>query len=605
MAKYRITDKQTGRTMVVSGETPPTEADIAQLFASAPVAAPASTVPPAPQPPAPVASPSLQQYGNELVAGLARPVASIIDTIMSPVALAYEAATGRPARGAETMVTPPGVFAGDTLGTALGAGGELATSSLTIGQAGRTLVSSLLDEGAKAGETAFRGVLRQLGSSKPVDDVLGGFISGTSAEGAAAVAEDLGASPTAVQGVRNIAGIVGPVTAAPVLNRLVNRVNSFIMKPGATPTVEEIRGASRALYKQIEDLGLVFNEGATRRIVDDIQKVVSEEGLTTLRGETTLGSQTLKILKLLGEPGEFTGTSYSVLDKARSAFADIANGTDNEARIARKLRDTVDNFLLNPSMDDIAPAVPTNALPGPGVVLNPEDKTAVSRTMQNARSLWRRAKSAEIVDKAFSDASLASAGSDGQNYNKVLTENLRNLLRDERYATQFSPQEKSQIEAVIRGGSVRRTLEAVRNLGISSDNYIKGALFTTAGAAIYGYNTPQAMAAFGALVGTKAISEAAKAVASQFFKTDANTMRAMVRAGPNAQAIARIYLARTPQFERNPVELGVLLRNSGVDLSVLEGKQALPSAFVADSVAFARGLEQLTATAESLEQQAQ
>jgi hypothetical protein len=599
MAKYRITDKTTGKTMVVSGEAPPTEADIEQLFAS--VATPATDVPPAPTRPTPPPSPSMLQYGNELTAGLARPIASIIDTIMSPVAVGYQLATGKPAMSASSMVAPVGTYAPNTLGRIIGLGGETAMSSLSVGQAGRTFVSSLLDDAARAGESAFRGVLRQLGSSKPADDVLGGFIAGASSEAAGAVAEDLGASPNTAQAVRSLAGLGAPVAAAPVLNRLTNRVNAFITKPGAVPTVNEIRGASRALYQQVEDLGIVFNEAATKRIVDDIQNIVTAEGLTTLRGETTLGSQTLKILKLLGEPGEFNGTSFSVLDKARSAFADIASGTDNEARIARQLRDAVDNFLLNPSVDDVAAVQASGGRALPSPTMGTEDKNAISRTLLNARALWRRAKSAEIIDDAFSDANVASLGAEGQNYNKVLNDNLRNLLRDPKYATQFSDDEKKQIQAVLQGGSVRRTFEAIRNLGISSDNYIKGALLTTAGAAAYGYSTPQAMAAFSGLIGTKVIAEASKVIASQFFKNDANAMRAIMRAGPNAQVIARTYLARTRPSERNPAELAVLFRNSGVDLSKLAEKPPIPSALVSDAVAFAQALEAMQNTAQAVE----
>jgi hypothetical protein len=591
MAKYRITDKTTGKTMVVSGETPPTEADIEQLFAS--VATPAADVPPVPTRPTPPPSPTMLQYGNELAAGLARPIASIVDTIMSPVAVGYQLATGKPAMSASSMVAPVGTYASDTLGRIIGLGGETAMSSLSVGQAGRAFVSSLLDDAARAGESAFRGVLRQLGSSKPADDVLGGFIAGTSSEAAGAAAEDLGASTNTAQAVRSLAGLGAPVAAAPVLNRLTNRVNAFITKPGAVPTVNEIRGASRALYQQVEDLGIVFNEAATKRIVDDIQNIVTAEGLTTLRGETTLGSQTLKILKLLGEPGEFNGTSFS--------FADIASGTDNEARIARQLRDAVDNFLLNPSVDDVAAVQASGGRALPSPTMGTEDKNAISKTLLNARALWRRAKSAEIIDDAFSDANVASLGAEGQNYNKVLNDNLRNLLRDPKYATQFSDDEKKQIQAVLQGGSVRRTFEAIRNLGISSDNYIKATLLGTAGAAAYGYSTPQAMAFFSGVVGTKAIAEASKVIASKFFKNDANAMRAIMRAGPNAQVIARTYLARTRPSERNPAELAVLFRNSGVDLSKLAEKPPIPSALVSDAVAFAQALEAMQNTAQAVE----
>lgn len=596
MARYRITDKQTGRTVVVSGEAQPTEEDIAQIFASIKPEQPSYVVPPAPTMPPPKSSPSAIDYIGELTAGLARPIASLIDIVMSPVAVGYELATGREARGAASMIAPRGAYTGDdTLGQALAAGGEIASSSLTIGQAGRSLVTNLLDEAAVAGESAIRGVLRQFGSSTPADDVLAGFISGTSSELAAQSAVELGMSPNAVESVRAVVGLGAPVAVAPVLNRLTDNVGSFLRKPGATPSVEEIKGASRTLFQQVDDLGIIFSEDSTRKLVSSLDESIVEEGLTTFKGETQLATQVLKLKKLLEAEGNFNGTSFKVLDKAREAFNDIAvNKTDNQARVARIFRDKVDDFLMNASVSDISQTTTTGReLALPGQVLTQQDNNAISRTLVNARQLWRRAKSAEVVEDAFKDAELAALGSEGQQYEKVLVENLRQLLRSEQYASQFTSRERESIASVIQGSSVRRRLEGMRDLGIKSDTYIKATLFGAAGAAYAGYMTPQATVVAGGLLTTSILSKAAGEVARRYFLTDANTMRAMMRAGSNGKALARMYLSRTPIKDRKPEELAAILKQAGVDLSSLEGNQALRSPFISDAVAFARGIEVL------------
>jgi hypothetical protein len=603
MARYRITDKETGRTAIVSGDAPPTDEDVAALFAAAPQERDRATVPPplAELPP-PKQRPSVMDYANELSGALARPLASMVDMAISPALAGYEAVTGKRAGGATSLVTPRGAFTGDDkLGQAIAVGGELATSSITVGQAGRSFVSSFMDEAARYGESAFRGVLRQLGSSAPADDVIAGFISGTSSELAAGKAEELGMSPEAVESIRALTGVGAPVATAPVLNRLNNRIGAFLRKPGATPTVEEIRGASRAIYSQIDDLGIVFNEASTRRLASDIDDLVVQESLTNLRGESTLAAQVMKVKRILEADGEFTGTTFSVLDKARAAFNDIAaNKTGNEWRLAGLFRDKVDDFLMNASVDDMVPlAAASNriGLPAPAGAasagLSLEDSNALSSAMYNARALWKRAKTSEMVNGAFKDAELAALGGQGQPYEKVLIENLRGLLRNESTAAQFSKQETAMIKGVIQGGSPRRVLEALNTLGIKSDTFIKASMLGAAGAAYAGYMTPQSTVVAGGLAATSGVAKLAGVIASNFLRTDANTMRAMVAAGPNARALARIYLARTPTNKRDPVEFAAILKNAGVDLSTLEGKQALPSAFVADSVAFARGMEQL------------
>jgi len=264
------------------------------------------------------------------------------------------------------------------------------------------------------------------------------------------------------------------------------------------------------------------------------------------------------------------------------------------------LRDKVDDFLMSAAVSDVSKTTTTGKeLALPGQVLTQQDNNAISRTLVNARQLWKRAKSSQLVEDTFKDAEIAALGSEGQQYEKVLVENLRQLLRSEQYATQFTSRERESVASVIQGSSVRRRLEGMRELGIKSDTYIKAALFGAAGAAYAGYMTPQATVVAGGLLTTSILSKAAGEVARRYFLTDAHTMRSMMRAGSNGKALARMYLSRTPRKDRKPEELASILKQAGVDLSTLEGKQALPSPFIADSVAFARGIEQLESSLPS------
>lgn len=603
MAKYRITDPSTGRTMTVSGDAPPSPEDIDYLFSQAPPPASAN-IPEAPVVPPEAPTPSATGLVNELVAGAARPLASLVDIAASPYQAFRVYVQGKPQQSVRSMIGERGQFAGPGLATDIAAStGEFASMGLSMTSAARGLAANLLDDAMKYGESAARGVLRQFGQATPAQDILAATTGAIGTETGGAVGEAVGGA-TGRQVGQAVGGFGVPVGAAPILNRLNNSVDSLLRK--AAPTAQEIKGAGRLLYQQIEDLGIVFNEQSTNRLVGTLQQVAAKEDLSGLRRDSPVSGQYRVVMNMLAKDGDFTGTQYSMLDKASSTFRDIANTKQGEdaGRIASRLAEQIDNFLMEVSPKDLAyfkgqtEAGTQIALPGLAPIVDSGlpvgDVAEVGKTLVNARGLWRRASAAGTIEAAIERARVASLGigRSGADYDKELGNSLRQMLLEN--PNKFNATERKKVEAALSGGRVRNVFEVLSQFGIKSNDYIMASLLGM-GAGMVARDNVSDAAAFGvaAVAGTKAFSVAMGQVVSKMFKTDVNMMKAAVSAGPNARAQVRNYMANVPAAERSPKQLGTLLVSSGADLSQLEGLPTQASSFLADSVAFAVALRTL------------
>lgn len=592
MAEFTITDTKTGKPITIIGDVPPSPADIDAIFAQYQTAA----APGAPTQPAPKQPVTVSGLANELIAGGARSVAQMGDIVTSPFQ-ALMLAIGKPVPSLETMVSPRGAFTGGGVATDIAAGvGEMSVSALSAATAARSTVTLLLDDAAKYGESAFRGVLRQLGSSTPVDDTLAAVTSAVGTAGGGAVGQDVaGASGRQIGELTG--GMFSPAALVPAIRRLTRQVEPLVRE--AAPSTKELRGASTALYKQIEDMGIVFSESATQRVAKELEQIATKEMLTNMRGESALAGQYKKALDILTAKGPYTGTSFGVMDKLRASFNDIAKGGDNEARIAKLFAEAIDNKLMSPDAD-VDPTADFSNLLGNGDVFTPELKKTVAPTLSTARALWRRAKVGELVEVAIKDAQIASMGRGGQEYETAILNNFRNILRNPSPDTPLSETEKKLIAGTIQGGGIRRTLETMQKFGVQSNDYVKTLIMmTVAGAIAQGTGvTPAVMGGVAATAASKALSVAAGSIASRVLRTDANTLSAMVRAGPNAQAITRIYMSKVPEAERNAVELSALFKASGADLSKLDKLPMIKSPLISDAVALTNAWDAVQAGEE-------
>ena len=576
MPEFDITNDATGETITVSGSQAPTPEDAAAIFASRAKAAPL-IAPRAPSSIQPIQETpgALQQASNvamEAIAGFNRPFAWLADkTVMTPINIIQEM-RGKPLISIESMVGESGQFNGEGLITdAAAAAGELSSAFLGGGTVTRTF-SSLLDDAAKYGESTVRGVIRQMGRVSPSQDLAMGAGAGIGGEITAAAAEKI-LGEEYKEEARMIGQLAAPVAISATLQSILNVGKNIIR---SAPTPQELKGAGRALYNTLDQAGLSSADKG-KALSSNVQRVMLDEEISSdfYPTVTMVGNNIMR----RANSGNLT---FGYLDKAHSLLGRIANTNTVEGVAATKLAEEVSNEIIK-----LVPSNPS-ALAG----------QSVEAVMGQARNFWRRGLVADKIDNIFKSTEMEVLGNK-KDYQAVLRGKLTNLLNDKKFTNTLSQENRAAIQDVLRGGNARRTLEAVGSLGANSDDWFKIVMFSgiTGGA---GYITGSPQAAGGtaaALAAGFAVAKAASSVANNVFKQNANLMKAIVKAGPDAKQVMSAYLAATPASQRNAQEMASLMIANNVDLAALRSLPVAKSALVGDAIYLA-GIGQAIAKKE-------
>ena len=119
------------------------------------------------------------------------------------------------------------------------------------------------------------------------------------------------------------------------------------------------------------------------------------------------------------------------------------------------------------------------------------------------------------------------------------------------------------------------------------------------GGAGYITGSPQAAGGTAAVLATGfAVARAASAVANSLFKQNANLMKGILRAGPDAKKVMSAYLAATPGPQRSAQEMASLMIANNVDLAALQSLPVAKSVLVGDAIYLA-GIGQALAAKEA------
>ena len=575
MPEFDIINDVTGEKITVSAVSAPTAEDAAAIFASRKAPRITPRAPSSIQPEAAEVG-ALRQTSNvamEAIAGFNRPFAWLADrTVLAPIN-AVQQMRGKPMLSLESMVGEKGQFAGEGVITdAAAAAGELSSAFLGGGTVTRTF-ASLLDDAAKYGENTVRGVIREMGRITPSQDIALGAGAGIGGEVTAAVAERV-LGEEYKEEARMIGQTASPIAFSTTLQSILNVGKNIIR---SAPTPQELKGAGRALYNTLDQAGLSSSDGG-KALSTAVNRVMLDEEISSdfYPTVTMVGNNILR----RADSGNLT---FGYLDKAHSLLGRIANTNTVEGVAPTKLAEEVSNEIVR-----LTPSNPS-ALAG----------QSVESVMGQARNFWRRGLVADKIDNIFKATEMEVLGNQ-RDYQTVLRGKLTNLLNDKKFTNTLSQENRAAIQDVLKGGSPRRTLEAIGSLGANSDDWFKIVMFSgiTGGA---GYLTGSPQAAGGtaaALAAGFAVARASAAVANNVFKQDANLMRAVLKAGPDAKKVMSAYLAATPASERTAQEMASLMIANNVDLAALSSLPVAKSVLVGDAIYLA-GIGQAMAQRES------
>jgi hypothetical protein len=238
--------------------------------------------------------------------------------------------------------------------------------------------------------------------------------SGVGSEGGAQIAESLGFGETA-QGVARVAGAFFTPFA---VNTASKTVNAMFDRASKNPTLDTLQTAKQAAYKAVDDSGATFDAST----MDDIfarAKVAAQQKSYV----ADVDAQTRAALTIL-ERNAGKSTTIGELDKIRQGLSARYNADKSQAAILDMI-DIID--------DKIAALPDTDAL------------------MNAARVANSRYKKAELIDKAFADAELTTAGSgSGGNIQNKYRQAVTSIVKG-KSAKYFSAEELGLMRKYIEG----------------------------------------------------------------------------------------------------------------------------------------------------------
>ena len=342
-----------------------------------------------------------------------------------------------------------------------------------------------------------------------------------------------------------VTGLTQPAkTAAKITEELAETSARGVSKGlrESAPTLEALGQRSDALYKQIDDLGVMFKQSSIAGLADDIERTLIKGGLDEkLTPKAAAFVQRLRA----DSQGPLTATQVDTLRKIAQGPAndvDAIGKATADARLGTMVIQKIDDFLTNPSQ---------------GALVGKADE--VGPLFTKARGLVSQRKKGELLQEAFNKASLQASG-----FENGLRVQFRSILGSPTKRRGFNADELKAMRQVVEGGKVENAARVLGKFGISLDLSGGGFLagITALGGIAAGGGTG------GVLAGTAvALASGAKQVARVMTKNNAKLADATVRAGKNGRRIVAAYMKHTPKASRSPEQLAGLLLEGRVPLA--------------------------------------
>ena len=576
MPSYKIKDENGKVVAVVKGDKPPSPEDIDYIVANqiskASTAQTGSSLQPTPSPVAEVQKSGVDralELTGEAVAGLNRPITSLIDFATTPIRAVEQqvrpyaqSMLGIEPEGFEApfslrgMVPERGEFAGEGVTTDIAAGtGEL-TGMVMSGAPIQRFISQMVAKSLQTGTA--KNVFELLGSGKTIDDIIFGTTGGLGGESAAALAGQAEFLPEGAEEFARISGqIITPAAAQALLKQVTNFASSRLLNE-AIPSTEALKGASSYIYTQLDELGVKAGKESTQRLSSNLSKFLDDE----LSSDSMYDTVRNRVTRLMQDikSGDVT---FGTIDTARGKLAQqAAAGTDDIARTAGIAAKLIDEEILR-----MTGSAPNQTIDG----------RTISEAVRTARELWRRSNTSKELDTVTKNASIdANANRQtGKPYEYYLRQGMASLLKSDRQTVAFTKKEREAINSFINGGKLENVLMTLGNLGAKAGVLTSGLISGALGTFAYTTANPSlvvpAMVGAGAVVSSYLVGKGLQQLSLAALKNNGNLMKGVIRAGNDAEAIARSYVSNTPSGKRDARVLSALLMRNNADLSSLRG----------------------------------
>ena len=314
------------------------------------------------------------------------------------------------------------------------------------------------------------------------------------------------------------------------------KVNKAIQQ--AAPTVDQLKDTSRAVYREIDEMGAVVSPEAYQSLVSQIEKSTIGQGLD--HRVTPKAAGALNAFKEVAEAGR--PVTLTELNKLHRMSSNLAKSSDiPEASLGLRMIDEVDSFLDNA---------------GTKVFQNPDSITGnVAVKYKIARNLWGRARRSELIEEAFERARNQATG-----FENGIRVQFRSILNNKKRSRFFNAEELAAMKKVVRGTGKENLAKFIGKVGLpegGASNLVGVSIGIAGGSAAFG-------AGGGAIV--PIIGTVSKKLAQRMTAKNAEFADAVIRAGKDAKKIVQAYIDNTPRQARSAQELSELLMRPDIEL---------------------------------------
>jgi len=426
-----------------------------------------------------------------------------------------------------------------------------------------------IDPKSKEGQEGLEAVGEALGGITETLQAIDNFAGDSVFEftGSPALAAAAKAAPTLAielltlgtgKGIKSVARSTGKRIEA-------GQIKTAIAK--STPQIDQLKEAASAVYKELDDSGITLKTNAYNSMVKKIVSDATDSGFSRRTGGVLLPKSNAVINAL--EEGVESGVPFTLkeIDSLRKQAGIAVKAIDNPAdsAVSSSIISSIDDFLDN------AGDASLNKGNVPSSEVGPKYKAA--------RELWGRSRRSELVNEA-----IFKAGNQASGFENGIVTQFRSLLNNKKTRKMFKPDELKAISDVVKGDFKRTFAKLVGKFGFSEGHatgLIGGSLGVAGGATLFG--------PVGA-VAVPLIGQVSKKLAQRLAVDKSNFADQVIRAGANADDIARAYIRNTPKSRRNSAELSELLMRPEVSL-----KTSGTNPLIIDAIDTAKGNRVLSA----------
>lgn len=424
-----------------------------------------------------------------------------------------------PRTGAESILNAPGVSMQD-IQPLVGATAAFSPTAKVATTVGTGLKTKAAIAGASAGATdiALQGAEKFQGSDQDFDAVRTAVTSG-------------------------LTGLLTPL--GPTLKNISESRSAKKLLEKATPTLEDLKDASRSIYKEIDNLGAKLKPEVINKMNFDIKKIARDFGFDK--------DIHPKVSALLNRFSSERGKSLNLtdIDTLRKVAQSAASSQDpSERALASQIINKIDDTL-----DELEPS---QAIKG--------DLSEVGSKYKAARQLWARSRKSELIEEAF-----RKAGNQASGFENGIRTQFRSILNNKKKLRGFSKDEITQMERVVQGGKLENTAKFLGRFG-----FTEGQATSMLGSSV-GVLAGHTLAGGPGAVAAPLIGQASKALAQRLTQNNAKLASNLVKAGNNSKTITTAYIKSLPKGQPPKAEeLASLLLDPNVNIKSLKATIANP-----------------------------